>query len=575
MRMMIVLMAVTAFCVSAGRAMAEERYAVSELAMRSGGEAVEDGWRMRESGFVGSYVRLVEAGEVRVRLEGSGFGVQDSGGEGIAVVVGDERVEFEVSAEAREFEHVFELPAATHFVRIEYRDEEGSADRGVVIRGVTFSGSDVEVLNEHSDGNALAAAETYINTGRRGRATLTLPGVAEGTAVRVKLKRHAFNFGVVASGVMQNRYFFDDPEEGSDAWRVQRFMSEHFNAVVPGNAGKWAHNEEQRGVVTMELADAIARFAERHNMRMRMHTLLWDTGQQPSWVTELLEKALEGDEAAKAELRRAVGERMEYYLVERGHRYIEIDGLNEHYHEPRWWLAFGDEGIAEIYGAAAEAVRRGGGTAGIFTNEYNVLQWSQHPIERPGGGSDPYANWYRDYVERLVRAGGEVGGIGVQYYVLHAPGTREGNPHSPARIMGAFQNLSVTGLPISLTEFGVQRQGATKYDAADFLEATARMTFGTAGMNAFMLWGFWEKEMWDQANRGALVDADWNLLPAGRRWLGLMAEWDTDVTVFAGAEGRVDFVGFYGDYEVMAVDEVRAFTLEKGRGEYTVETPAR
>jgi GH35 family endo-1,4-beta-xylanase len=204
----------------------------------------------------------------------------------------------------------------------------------------------------------------------------------------------------------------------------------------------------------------------------------------------------------------------------------------------------------------------------VFVNEYNVLQWSEHPLEKRG--PDPYANWYRQYVDALRDAGGAVGGIGIQYYALNDAPARRGSPHSPARMMGAFQNLSVTGLPLSLTEFGVQSKGSTEYDAARFLEDTARMSFGTPQMNTFMVWGFWEKEMWDQANRGAMVDANWNLLAPGRTWKALMAEWDTDVTAFAGPDGTITFRGFYGDYDIIVNDTIRPLTLVKGRTAYTL-----
>lgn len=504
------------------------------------------------NGFAGAYIRVEKAAEVQITVNASG-----KLSPRMNVVIANTKTGFDVADEPKDFAIKQSLVPGVYFVRIEHVNANRREGKQLNIHSLRVDNA--VLLRDDTDANALAAADTYINVYRRGPVTLVLPGVAEGTPVRVRLARHAFNFGVVASGTMTNTNFIDNPPAGSEAWRVQQFTKENFNAVVPGNSGKWAHNEEVRGTITMGLADAITRFAKANNMRVRMHTLLWDTNQQPNWASDLLEKALNKDEAAKIELRKAVGERMEYYLTQRGKDYFEIDGLNEPYHRPRWWQAFGAEGIAEIHNAAADAVARGGGTAPIFVNEYNVFQWSSNPLTR--GGLDPYANWYREYVEALINAGGKVGGIGIQYYARTGPGERRGNPHSPSRIAAVFHNLSITGLPISLTEFGVQSVGNPSHtDAAKILEDSVRMSFGTAGVNTFMVWGFWESEMWDQADRAAMLDKNWNLLAPGRTWKSLMAEWNTDLTAFTNASGEITFTGFFGDYEITAGEKTFRFT---------------
>ena len=58
--------------------------------------------------------------------------------------------------------------------------------------------------------------------------------------------------------------------------------------IVPSNAGKWVFHEPSPGQVSMDYADAIMRFAKQHNLRGRMHNLIWDHPQQPAWVFELL-----------------------------------------------------------------------------------------------------------------------------------------------------------------------------------------------------------------------------------------------------------------------------------------------
>ena len=85
----------------------------------------------------------------------------------------------------------------------------------------------------------------------------------------------------------------------SDAGRFQRFVLEHFNTVVPSNAGKWLYTEAVRNFVTMEYVDLILRWAGRHGLYTRMHMLLADTAQQPSWVLDLLGAAQGGEWARR------------------------------------------------------------------------------------------------------------------------------------------------------------------------------------------------------------------------------------------------------------------------------------
>src|SRR5262249_53305218 len=154
-------------------------------------------------------------------------------------------------------------------------------------------------------------------------------------------------------------------------------------------------------------------------------------------------------------------------------------------------------------------------------------------------GPDNYGNWYRDSIESIRNAGGNVGGIGVQYYVRTAG-------HSPSKIMQTLQNLSVDGIPITLTEFGVQGGNASIPLAPGIMEDTLRLVYGNANSDGFMMWGFWQGAIYDQAFASAMyydgvLDADpdgsgpltatpdptgnWTLTPTGVRWQSLMDEW--------------------------------------------------
>ena len=259
------------------------------------------------------------------------------------------------------------------------------------------------MLNDLSDANALAAADTYAATGRRGRARVRVDGAAPGTPVRLRLRRNAFHFGVNATGTA-NRFLIEGAPPDSEAGRWQRFVREHFNTIVPSNAGKWVYNEAVRDFVTMEYPDLILRWAARNGFYARMHTMLWDTEQQPDWVRDELGRAVAGDAAARAELVRAIQRRIDYYVRDRGDGYQAVDVINESAHHPAYFAVLGPEGVADVFNRVAAAAPVRG-----CLNEYNVLQNSTVPGPGAGGPADPYANWYRRQVEEVRAHGGAIG----------------------------------------------------------------------------------------------------------------------------------------------------------------------
>ena len=126
-------------------------------------------------------------------------------------------------------------------------------------------------------------------------------------------------------------------------------------------------NEATRDVVTMQAVDRIIQFAQDNDLDVRMHNMLWGDSQQPSWVNTLLNNAAGGNQVAKTDLRTEISERIDYYVGngdgnpndDRARRYQEMDLLNEHSHQPKYWNMYGADGIADIFTEAAGAVDRG------------------------------------------------------------------------------------------------------------------------------------------------------------------------------------------------------------------------
>jgi len=349
--------------------------------------------------------------------------------------------------------------------------------------------------------------------------------------------------------------------------------------------------------------DQILNYASAHNMRARMHNVIWgdnsNNGQQPSWVLSsdsvsgLLDKAYLGtDPNAASDLRGEISERIDYYVgtgtaSDRDHKYVELDVYNESYHtgedptlaanlKHNYWNVYHADGVADVYREARDTIAASGAQAKVFVNEYGAI-----------GGSD-YATWYMNHIEQIRQAGitagyGDVlGGIGVQHY--------PGGSQNPGNIMRTLQNLSVQGLPMALTEFGVSN-GVSQSTAAGILGDILKIVFGTADSTGFFMWGFHQESGTGAttlfAPSAALYTVStsdfnaWTLTPAGQKWqdqLGIQ-DWDgnanngwtTNLNAVVGDDGTINFNGFWGDYDLTVNGQpLASVTLDKGTTLYSV-----
>lgn len=564
------LIAAVLLCLSPLATFAQTLIDGSQLALRSQGIAVNgSAWRLNQNGFVGTYITLDQPGTVTIDIRASGE--SDAGVSPLMnLAVNNERTGWNVAAETATYSRQLSLPAGTHLIRVEYaNDPFAPSTRRLTVDNVSISGA--TVVNVNSDANALAAADTYIEHYRRGRARLNLIGAPAGAEVEVKLRKHAFRFGTAVPGTSTssvNTFLANNPAPGSTAARFQAGLrTMRFNSITPENAGKWASNEPAQDVMTLGGLDRILNFAESNDLRVRMHNLVWGN-QQPGFINNLL-AAAGSDANARAQLEQQVAERINYYVRDRATWFDQLDVYNESFHTAQYLNALGDAGVAQIYNDVATAAAAGGNAAmKRFVNEYNVLAET---------GNDPYANWYRQHIQQLQAAGAGIDGIGIQYYANNNYGTAF-NQHSPARIAGALAALSVLGLDLELTEFGVKPNGTGTPDevarrAASMLTDTLRLVFGSPQATGMTLWGFWAGAVWADAPAGVLYDSNWNITPAGQAYLDLMnGEFDTH-EIGNVVNGAFEFTGFYGEYDVRVGDQTYTLTLVPGQEHYTLVVP--
>lgn len=562
----------------AGQARSQTSLSGSTLALRSGGSST-----LTSASYVGTYLTVPAGGATVSFTVTAAEAASGSGTPHVNLVIADSVTGFNVSSTSATAYATpgMTLPAGTYLVRAE-RDYPGntSTSRAVTVSNLsvsTLSGGAAAFSNASTDANALAAADTYISNYRRGSATVALSGpsglpLLAGTPVNVDMGRVAFDFGDAVpgtSGSTVNAYIGSNGTTQQTTF--QQHLNQNFNAVTPENIGKWSSDEAAQGNVQMSGVDAFLSYARTHQMPARMHNLIWAT-QQPNFANALLTNAANGTTSAASSLRAAISSRIDYYVgtstqagsADRDLKYTAVDVYNESYHTGSnsgnttnyWSVLGGAPGVAGVYNEVASQIAASGSTAKTYVNEYNVLQ---------NNGSS-YASFYLSHVNAIRNAGGNVGGIGVQYYPESTAGIGTGDSqHSPARIASTLASLSTEGLPITLTEFGVGSGGATG-TPAQILSDTLRLTFGSPNVNGFYMWGF------DNDSGGATlykpaasfynVSSDfstWTITQAGQAWQDMLGiqDWDgnpnngwtTNFATTTDASGTISISnGYYGAY---------------------------
>lgn len=406
-------------------------------------------------------------------------------------------------------------------------------EKSVVTTGCAIVAFGVSAATAMADNDWLAEANRRIETARKGEFVLELAGPSGEPLTNVEITTRqtgsAFRFGTCVGG---------NPESSDDEERAYfRFIKQTFNTLVCENAMKWYAAETQHGALTCEDADRLMAFAGSNGLAMRGHCLFWCKPKfvQP-WVQAL-------DEAS---LRSAMDSRLRHIVSRYRGRLIAWDVNNEMLDGS----FFSDRLGADIDAWMFRRAREIDPDVPLFVNEYGILC------------NDAKTDRYVALIRRLQAAGAKVGGIGIQEHSAErfAPSAeqasaevdrpeRKGNaPLVPAEVWRRLDRLAEFGVPIHITE--VSSKTMDQQRRADTLEMLFRVAFAHPAVEAVMLWGFWEKRHW-LGKDAALVDANWNLLPAGERVRKLLLdEWRTAATGRTDGSGRMRFRGFYGDYEV-------------------------
>jgi endo-1,4-beta-xylanase len=250
-----------------------------------------------------------------------------------------------------------------------------------------------------------------------------------------------------------------------------RTLSEQFNTVVAENAMKFASVQPREGKFDFAAADKLVAFAQKNNMRVRGHALVWHS-QVSDWVTEA--RCKDAEKILRAHITTVAGhfkgKVFAWDVVNEG---LDEDGSLR---DTFWARCIGPDYIEKAFRWAHAADPK----AKLFYNDYG--------IESEG----VKARRAYDLVSDLKKRGVPIHGVGLQMHL-----DRIISDVFVARYMQQFADL---GLEVHITEMDVRLpEPAGTRDVLMQTEAyrmIARRCVQAKNCTALLTWGVSDRYSW-------------------------------------------------------------------------------
>ena len=223
------------------------------------------------------------------------------------------------------------------------------------------------------------------------------------------------------------------------------------NVITPGNPLKWIRLVNDKGEYDFSLADEMIDFAEKNNLKVVGHTLIWHM-QTPKWVFE--------DENGKLASKELVMERMEAHIKKVVGRYkgriYAWDVVNEAvdtfgkkmFRDSKYIEIFGDEEFIEL---AFKWAHEADPEAKLYYNDYFCFL----PEKR---------NHIFNLLKGLLDKGTPIDGIGMQsHYNVHSPSVEE--------IRNTFEIFKTLGIEVNVSELDMGMIGLFDRKANQFADS--------------------------------------------------------------------------------------------------------
>jgi len=250
-------------------------------------------------------------------------------------------------------------------------------------------------------------------------------------------------------------------------------LGAEFNRLALENDLKWGRVRPERDVFAFERADTLVDFADRHDMHVTGHALVWHE-ENPGWLTRRDWRASDLADELRSHVHALTdryADRIDTWVVV-NEAVDDAGALRDTF----WLENVGETYIADAFRWAADHT-----DADLLYNEYGL----------------PYNDAKRERVYRLLEdlldRGVPVDGIGLQ---LHSVGVHPG----PERITETVRQFRDLGLEVRVTELDVAYR---RDDRPDDLDAAQAAYYGMvveacldAGVERLTVWGVTDDRSW-------------------------------------------------------------------------------
>jgi GH35 family endo-1,4-beta-xylanase len=246
-----------------------------------------------------------------------------------------------------------------------------------------------------------------------------------------------------------------------------------FSMLVCENAMKWDGTEGTQNKFTYSGGDAVVKFADSNNMKMRGHTFVW-TPQTPSWVQGLNRQDMLA--AMKNHITNLAthwkGKILEWDVVNE----MIADGGNS-LKSTYWRSKIGDDFIDSAFVYAHQADPN----AYLYINEYGAENMGTK------------GNYMFNYVKGLKERGIPVHGVGLQCH-FSAPVNKD-------QISQNIKRLGDLGLRVSLTEIDIQNGTTSPSSWTNLVQACVE----NYNVTSFVVWGISDANSWRGSGCNCLI----------------------------------------------------------------------
>lgn len=280
-----------------------------------------------------------------------------------------------------------------------------------------------------------------------------------------------------------------DPGPAREDPQYLKAFIANFTSLTPENAMKWENIHPSRTRYAFEAVDALLDFAERANVRVRGHPVVWEQ-QLPEWVNDAPRDQLE--EILRQHVTGVVARykgRIGIWDVVNEPLAVDGPALKRHVFEQ----AMG-EGWIDV---ALQAARKADPRAKLYINEIAAERGAK-------------AEGLVALARRLRKRGVPLDGIGIQNHTTaHDFPTRK-------QLAALFAQFAELGLDVEITEMDVSmRPRDPVSDQTAAYRAAAEACAAAPNCTGFTVWGVTDERSWKGADqRPLLIDASGNAKPS-------------------------------------------------------------